>query len=177
MFLIDKYRPETKDTSEFHNDILSMLEIMSNDESIAHIIFYGPDGSGKKTIMNIFLKMLFGEHIKNSKSVSYEIESSGGKKTIEKIKQSNYHIEINPTGTNYDRYLIHDIVKKYARTEPLNKIFKSNKKLVYRIQKLEAGPARGLFLEPEIPKPQMNDEEINELLKQILKKMAKERMV
>lgn len=148
MFLIDKYRPETKDNSEFHNDILNMLEIMSNDESIPHIIFYGPDGSGKKTIMNIFLKMLFGDNIKNFKSVSYEIESSGGKKSIEKVKQSNYHIEINPTGTNYDRYLIHDIVKKYARTEPLNKIFKSNKKfklvLIDDIDNLSAGAQMAL---------------------------------
>jgi hypothetical protein len=54
---------------------------------------------------------------------------------------------------------------------------RDNQRLVYQIQKLEAGPARGLFLEPDIPKPKISDEELNELMKQILKKMIKERTV
>jgi len=127
MHFMDKYRPDTREKSEFHNDILDMLKIMSSDESIPHIILYGPDGSGKRTIVEIFLKMLFGKNIKNTRLVPYEIESSGGKKTIEKIKQSNYYIEIEPTGTNYDRYLIHDIVKQYAKSKSLNTIFENNK--------------------------------------------------
>lgn len=53
----------------------------------------------------------------------------------------------------------------------------SVKRLTYQIQKLEAGPARGLFLEPEIPKPPINDEELKELMEQILKKMKHERAV
>jgi replication factor C subunit 3/5 len=127
MFLVDKYRPDTRDKSHFHNEILDMLEIMSKDNSIPHVIFHGPNGSGKKTMTNIFLRMLFGENIKNSKMILYEIESSGGKKTQEKVKQSSYHIEINPTGTNYDRYLIHDIVKQYAKSKSLNTMFENNK--------------------------------------------------
>ena len=55
--------------------------------------------------------------------------------------------------------------------------YNSIKRLTYQIQKLEAGPARGLFLQPEIPKPNMSDEELNELMKRILRKMIKERTV
>ena len=55
--------------------------------------------------------------------------------------------------------------------------YESVKRLTYQIQKLEAGPARGLFLEPEIPKPSINDEELKELMEQILKKMKHERAV
>ena len=55
--------------------------------------------------------------------------------------------------------------------------FQNIKRLTYQIQKLEAGPARGLFLEPEIPKPPMNNEELKELMEQILKKMKRERAV
>jgi replication factor C subunit 3/5 len=127
MFLIDKYRPNTKENSEFHKDVLDMLEIMSKDNAIPHLILYGPEGAGKKTIINIFLEMLFGKTVHNTKEISYEIVSSGGKKTTEKVKQSNYHIEINPKGTNYDRYLIHDIVKEYAKSKSLNTIFEKNK--------------------------------------------------
>ena len=56
-------------------------------------------------------------------------------------------------------------------------LLESNKKLVYRLQKLEAGQARGLFIEKnETMKPQLSDEEINELLKQMLKQMINDRI-
>lgn len=148
MFLIDKYRPFTKEKSEFHADIIDMLEIMSKDDAIPHLVLYGPDGSGKRTIINIFLEMLFGKNVQYTKNISYEIVSSGGKKTIEKVKQSNYHIEINPKGTNYDRYLIHDIVKEYARSKSLNTIFEKNKQfklvLINNVDNLSPGAQMAL---------------------------------
>jgi replication factor C subunit 3/5 len=55
MFLIDKYRPMTKETIFFHKELIELLECMSKDEAIPHIIFYGPDGSGKKTTIRFFL--------------------------------------------------------------------------------------------------------------------------
>jgi hypothetical protein len=57
-------------------------------------------------------------------------------------------------------------------------MWESNKRLVYRVQKLEAGPARGLFIksDEEKPKPPLTDEEVNDLLKQMLKKMIRERI-
>jgi hypothetical protein len=57
-------------------------------------------------------------------------------------------------------------------------LLESNKKLVYQVQRLEAGPAKGLFIRPneEKPKPPLSDEEINELLKEMLKKMIRERI-
>lgn len=52
-----------------------------------------------------------------------------------------------------------------------------NRRLIYKIQKLEAGPARGLFLEPKIENPPIEDQELKELMKKILEKMIKERIV
>jgi replication factor C subunit 3/5 len=154
MFFIDKYRPNTKVNSQFHNDVLDMLEIMSKDNAIPHLILYGPNGSGKKTIINIFLEMLFGKNVHHTKDISYEIVSSGGKKTIEKVRQSNYHIEINPKGTNYDRYLIHDIVKEYAKSKSLNTIFEKNKQfklvLINDIDNLSPGAQMALRRTMEI---------------------------
>jgi hypothetical protein len=50
-------------------------------------------------------------------------------------------------------------------------------RLIYQIQKLEAGQARGLFLEPEMPKLPIDDKELKELMEQILRKMKNERTV
>jgi len=55
--------------------------------------------------------------------------------------------------------------------------FQSIERLNYQIKKMEAGPAKGLFLQPEIPKPPIDDEELKELRERILEKIKQERMV
>jgi DNA polymerase III delta prime subunit len=92
---------------------------MSKDEAIPHIIFYGPEGSGKKTMIRLFLEMLFDSSVHRTVDVAYKVSGSTSKNKVEKIKQSNYHIVINPKNNNYDRYLIHDIVKEYAKRKSL----------------------------------------------------------
>ena len=126
MFLIDKYRPKNISESFFHKNLLELLEIMSKDEAIPHIIFYGPDGSGKKTLIKLFLQMLFDDSVNKLNDVEYEITGSGSKVEKELIKQSNYHIVIEPKNNNSDRFLIHDIVKEYAKRRSLG-IFKTSR--------------------------------------------------
>jgi replication factor C subunit 3/5 len=93
---------------------------MSKDEAIPHIIFYGPDGSGKKTTIRLFLEMLFDVTVHKTRETPYKVVGSSNKTVLEKIKQSNYHITIDPKGTNFDRYLIHDVVKEYAKRGIIN---------------------------------------------------------
>jgi replication factor C subunit 3/5 len=126
MFLIDKYTPNTFEDAYFHKNLLKLLKTMSKDESIPHIIFYGHDGAGKKTIINLFLQMLFDSSVLDLKNVPYEIAGSGEKITTEIIKQSNYHIVIEPKKNNSDRFLIHNVVKDYARRHSLG-IFSCNR--------------------------------------------------
>lgn len=126
MLLIDKYRPTSKDEMFFHKDLVELLDIMSKDEAIPHIIFYGPNGSGKKTLINLFLEMLFDKHVHKTRDVQYKVTGCGNKTIMESVKQSDYHIVIEPKNTNFDRYLIHDIVKEYAKRKSLN-IFTTNR--------------------------------------------------
>lgn len=126
MFLIDKYRPDKRENIFFHKELIELLSKMSSDEAIPHIIFYGPEGSGKKTIIRLFLEMLFDSSVHKTSDVPYKVSGSGSKNTIEKIKQSNYHIVIDPKNNNYDRYLIHDIVKEYAKRKTLG-AYKTNR--------------------------------------------------
>jgi replication factor C subunit 3/5 len=126
MLLIDKYRPISQEEMFFHKDLVDLLSVMSKDEAIPHIIFYGPDGSGKKTIIRLFLELLFDKSVHKVRDTSYKVVGSGNKITIEKVKQSNYHIVIDPKNNNFDRYLIHDIVKEYAKRRSLN-IFKTKR--------------------------------------------------
>ena len=100
--------------------------VMSKDESIPHIIFYGPEGSGKKTIINIFLELLYDKNVHNVTNTIYKVTGSGNTSKDVVIKQSNYHIVIEPNNNNFDRYLIQDVVKEYAKRMPLN-VFSKHK--------------------------------------------------
>lgn len=47
-----------------HQKIINKLDSFLKNERIPHIIFYGPPGSGKKTILSGFLKTIYGNDAK-----------------------------------------------------------------------------------------------------------------
>ena len=126
MLFINKYNPTKIDDCFFHKKTLSQLKIISNDKSIPHIIFHGPRGSGKKTIIKLFLQMLYGEDVNKIVTSTYVISGSGNSSISVSVKKSNYHIIIEPNNNNFDKYLVQNVVKEYAKKIPLN-IFKTNK--------------------------------------------------
>jgi replication factor C subunit 3/5 len=126
MFLVDKYLPKNIDEAYFNKKLLLRLKNMSDDESIPHLLFCGPEGSGKKTIINLLLELIYDKDINDTENTTYNVTGSGNKPTPVTIKQSNYHIVIEPNNNNFDRYIIQDIVKEYAKKIPLG-VFKTKK--------------------------------------------------
>lgn len=126
MFFVDKYSPKNVDDVYFHEQSMKILKKMSEDDSIPHIIFYGPKGCGKKTLINSFLEMLYDKHVHETGDTIYKVNGSGNTTTEVPIKQSNYHIVIEPNNNNFDRYLIQEVVKEYARRIPL-RVFTAKK--------------------------------------------------
>jgi replication factor C subunit 3/5 len=121
----------------FHKDIFKKLEKISQDESLPHIIFYGNSGTGKKTMINIFLEMIFDKSIYKLDDSKYTVMSSGNNENEVIIKQSDHHIIIEPNNTNFDRYLIQEIVKEYAKKYPLCIFEKSRKFKAVQINYLD----------------------------------------
>lgn len=119
MFLIDKYKPENTGDFAFHKEKLNKLSMIVDKKSIPHIIFYGPEGSGKKTMVRYFLELQYGSNVNIITESIYEVAGSGNSKKNVKIKQSAHHIIIEPNNNNFDRYLIQEVVKKYAMRKPL----------------------------------------------------------
>src|SRR5438309_3603321 len=120
MLFIDTFVPQSIDQSYFHKDILNMLKQMTQDRAIPNIIFYGPNGSGKKTLIRLVLEMIYSKDINNIQNVTYDISGSSNKTNSISIKKSNHHIVIEPNNNNFDRYLIQNIVKKYAKSNQIN---------------------------------------------------------
>lgn len=137
MFFVDKYSPDKSDTVIFHKKELDILKKMTENDSVPHIIFYGPGGSGKKTLIKQFLSMLFSDEVHNITNSTYKVHGSGNIPSDVVIKQSNYHIIIEPNNNNFDRYLIQDVVKEYAKKAPLNVLVSARSFKVVEINNLD----------------------------------------
>ena len=127
MFLPDKYAPKSIDDMFFHLDIFKELQIISKRDNIPNTIFYGQHESGRRTLVSAFLEMIYDKSVHNLSTTEFPVVSTGtSSKTIVQLKQSNYHIIIEPTGTNFDKHIIACVVKAYVRSVPLS-VFKSTK--------------------------------------------------
>lgn len=128
VFLIDEFTPKSHEEIFFHKHIYDSLKHMSTDNTVPHIIFHGEPGSGLKTMINICLRMIYGDSVDELYRTPYQISGSGNKTKTEIVENSDNHIIINPTGTNFDRYLVHEIIKKYAGVRTFDLIQNPNSK-------------------------------------------------
>jgi len=127
-WFVDKYSPKNMidydniltDNIYFHKDIINRLRLIAKDDSLPHIIFYGNSGIGKKTIINLFLELIYDDSIYNMTDSKYTVKSGNNVETDVIIKQSDHHIIIEPNNNNFDRYLLQDVVKEYAKRKSLN---------------------------------------------------------
>lgn len=85
-----------------------------------HLIMYGPSDCGKDYVANKLLERIYGKNEVKLKNVEYTISGYGNTKTKVTIKQSRYHIVIEPNRNGFDRYLIQEIIQDYAKTELLS---------------------------------------------------------
>ena len=70
--------------------------------NLQHLVVYGPKGCGKEYIVENFLKKIYG----NIETNDIEYTITGYSNTKEKviIKQSKYHILIEPNNNGFDKY-------------------------------------------------------------------------
>jgi|SRR5579872_722021 len=125
MFLFEKYKPASINEFFFNKDIVDQLIHISKNDDIPHLIISGPRGGGKKTLVKFFLESVYDKDINTLTKIKYNVNGSSTKKEIE-IMQSNYHIIIEPTSTNHDKYILQEIIKQYASHRTFN-IFKSGR--------------------------------------------------
>lgn len=127
------------DSFDTHNEIYSQMDnvmkkpddefekIISNLErgiwkyaNFQHLVVYGRPGCGKEFLVNKLLEKIYGKKNIELNDVEYMINGYGNSKTKVNIKQSKFHIVIEPNSNGFDKYLIQEIIQNYAKTELLN---------------------------------------------------------
>jgi len=114
----------TNDIKEQEN---KFKQIISNLESgiwkyanFQHLVVYGKPGSNKDFLVNNLLEKIYGKNNIQLNDIEYTINGYGNSKTKVNIKQSKFHIVIEPNSNGFDKYLIQEIIQNYAKTELLN---------------------------------------------------------
>ena len=112
----EKYKPSVIDDVIHNRKLITMLtEILNNKKNIPNILIYGPNGSGKQTIVRLLLKKLYNNSIINSKIESFEIKS---KKIKLHYLSSSFHIEIDMRlYKQWDKHIINFFLKSIVYTK------------------------------------------------------------
>jgi len=109
-----------KPKEEFHEIVKDLETGVFKYANFQHLIVYGSLNSNKENLVNILLENIYGKNNIELKDIEYTINGYGNTKTKVNIKQSKYHIVIEPNSNGFDKYLIQEIIQDYAKTELLN---------------------------------------------------------
>lgn len=97
----------------------SKNDIYNNYNSMPNLLIHGPAGCGKHTLLKLLLEDIYDSSVNNLTTVKYNICGYGNKVVEVDIKQSKYHLIIEPNNTALDKYLIQEVVKEYAKKKLL----------------------------------------------------------
>ena len=109
-------KPEDK----FKEIIYNLQDGIWKYANFQHLVVYGKPGSSKDFLVNKLLEKIYGKNNIQLNDVEYTINGYGNSKTKVNIKQSKFHIVIEPNSNGFDKYLIQEIIQNYAKTELLN---------------------------------------------------------
>ena len=108
---VEKYRPSSmEDAKTIHKDTIDMLTKLAQTDDFPHILFYGPSGSGKRTLTKSLIQELYKTNaVHKIKSEVKEFKASATSSTVVEcvVFSSNYHLEVTPCeADNQDRVIV-----------------------------------------------------------------------
>lgn len=116
MLWIDKYQPRTLDALTCNADLTKLLQRITRNQQIPHLLVYGASGAGKNTRIMAVLRALFGESIDRVKAETITPE---GVQAEFVCTSSLYHTQIatSELGTK-DRVCVQYMIKQLAAQAP-----------------------------------------------------------
>ncbi|OMO67859.1 hypothetical protein CCACVL1_20260 [Corchorus capsularis] len=124
MLWVDKYRPKTLDQVMVHQEIAQNLKKLVTEQDCPHLLFYGPSGSGKKTLIMALLRQIFGPSAEKVKVENRNWKIDAGSRTIDlelTTLSSTNHVELSPSDVGFqDRYIVQEIIKEMAKNRPID---------------------------------------------------------
>ena len=80
-----------------------------------NLLVHGPNGCGKHTFIKMLLKDIFNNDIEKTFFETYTINGYGSSSINIEIEQSKYHLILEPNNSGLDKYIVQNILKRYAK--------------------------------------------------------------
>lgn len=131
---MDKYKPRKLEELSFHPNQTRLLMSLSDNYEFPHLIFYGPDGAGKKTRVHCFLSKVYGDGIYKVTTINKELKVKS--RSIPYIvTSSNFHLEFCPSDIgNNDKFIISHVVKETSSFAQLDIETQKNFKVIVLLE-------------------------------------------
>ena len=111
---MDLHRPQSLDEFKFQPSSKILKQFLKKE--IPNMIFYGPDGSGKKSLLYTFLEEKYGIKTEQVKCINKMFKINSKEVEIPYF-YSNYHVEIQISDlANYTRNILPQIIKILGST-------------------------------------------------------------
>ena len=131
---MDKYKPKKLEELTFHPNQTKLLTSLSENSEFPHLIFYGPDGAGKKTRVHCFLSKVYGEGIYKMNTINKELKLKS-KNISYMVTSSNYHLEFCPSDVgNNDKFIISHVIKETSSFTQLDTESQKNFKVIVLLE-------------------------------------------
>ena len=131
---MDKYKPKTLEDLTFHPNQTKLLQSLADNSEFPHLIFYGPDGAGKKTRVHCFLSKVYGEGIYKMNTINKELKIKS-KSISYMVTSSNYHLEFCPSDVgNNDKFIISHVIKETSSFSQLDAESQKNFKVIVLLE-------------------------------------------
>ncbi len=131
---MDKYKPKRLEDLTFHPNQTKLLSSLSDNSEFPHLIFYGPDGAGKKTRVHCFLSKVYGDGIYKMNTINKELKIKS-KNISYMVTSSNYHLEFCPSDIgNNDKFIISNVVKETSSSAQLDADSQKNFKVIVLLE-------------------------------------------
>mmetsp|Transcript_42 Transcript_42/g.102 ORF Transcript_42/g.102 Transcript_42/m.102 type:complete len:389 (+) Transcript_42:107-1273(+) len=130
MLWVDKHRPRNLEKLVVHEKQGKHLKKLVSAGDCPHLLFYGPSGSGKKTLALATLREIFGPGAEKLKTEhrTWQIKLPSRKVEVELATvSSNYHLELNPSEAGRkDVYVVQEVIKEMAKTKSSTSVFQES---------------------------------------------------
>ncbi|CEP63833.1 replication factor C subunit 5 LALA0_S09e03532g [Lachancea lanzarotensis] len=119
---VDKYRPKSLDTLSHTARLTHLLQSLAVEpRDLPHLLFYGPNGAGKKTRCMSLLQSIFGSGVYKLKIDVRQFTTPSNRKLELNVVSSPFHLELTPSDMgNNDRVVIQELLKEVAQMEQVD---------------------------------------------------------
>ncbi|XP_021901173.1 replication factor C subunit 3-like [Carica papaya] len=111
----NKYRPKALENFICNRDKATQLQTLMSEGGCDHVIFQGPPGVGKRTMIRALLRAAFGaENVQTkTKPKTFDLKGEIRGKIEVNVKESSQHVEINVSDLKgYEKHVIVELIKK-----------------------------------------------------------------